>query len=240
MIEPGTCDQIKWDDDTWIIWDVGFGEDVKSSGLLMPHMEPKCFRFSCAKRQIVEQVKNAKTHTNLVIEAPLSVCFNKDGNPTPRVCVERVEVDGETKYRRWHQAGGIMIAAMYVIRAIADAAPNKPVRLFEGFVSYKDKEVRSDHCRDVSLLREVIKDPERFSDCIYSGESLRGNSTNTIESAFKVCRLDCGVPAVIKREMPRGRGPGPSLIRTKQSNGVEHESLATLPQKDRGRLVGGD
>jgi hypothetical protein len=29
MIEPGTCDQIMWDDDTWIIWDVGYGEDVK-------------------------------------------------------------------------------------------------------------------------------------------------------------------------------------------------------------------
>jgi len=97
-----------------------------------------------------------------------------------------------------------MVAAMHVIRAIADAAPEKPVRLFGGFVSYKSKRVRSDHCRDVTLLREVIQEPERFAKlgCIYSGETLRGDPTNKIESAFKVCRLDCGVPVVIKREIP--------------------------------------
>jgi hypothetical protein len=203
VIEPGTCDQIRWDDDTWIIWDVGFGEHVKSSGLLMPHMEPECFRFSRAKHLIVEHVRNAKTLTNLVIEAPLSVCFNKDGNPTPRVSVERVEVQGKTEFRRWYQAGGIMIAAMYVIRAIADASPKQPVRLFEGFVSYKTKKVRSNHCRDVILLREVIKEPEKFSECIYSSESLQGDPTNNIESAFMLCGIDCGVPAVIKREVPQ-------------------------------------
>ena len=203
-IEPGTCDQIKWDNDTWIIWDVGFGENVQSSGLILPHMEPECYRFACAKRRIVEYVKNADAPTNLVIEAPLSVCFNNDGNPTPRLRVEKVEVEGKTKYRRWHQACGIMVAAMHVIRAIADAGPKKPVRLFEGFVSYKVKGVASDHCRDVRLLREVIEEPERFATCIHSGESLRGDPTNTIESAFKVCGLDCGVPAVIKREVPRG------------------------------------
>jgi len=203
MIEPGTCNQIKWDDDSWIIWDVGFGEDVKSSGLLVPHMEPKCFRFSCAKHLIIDHVKNAKSLTNLVIEAPLSVCFNKDGNPTPRECVERVEVDGKTEHRRWYQAGGIMISAMYMIRAIVDAAPKQSVRLFEGFVSYKTKGVRSNHCRDVTLLREVIQDPEKFSECIYSQRGLTGDATNRVESAFKLCGIDCGVPAVIKREVPR-------------------------------------
>ena len=169
----------------------------------MPHRDCKCYRFSCAKHLILEHVQNTKTLTNLVIEAPLSVCFNEDGNPTPREQVERVEVDGEIKFRRWHQVGGIMIAAMYVIRAIVDANPKRPVRLFEGFVSYKAKGVRSNHCRDVTLLREVIQEPEKFAECIHSSESLSGNSTNRIESAFKPCGLDCGVPAVIKREIPR-------------------------------------
>jgi hypothetical protein len=119
------------------LWDVGFGEDVKSQGLLMPGMnEPKCFQFAC---------------TNLVVEALLSACFNEDGNPTSRVCVERVTVGGKTKDRRWYKAGGILIAAMYVVRAIADAAPRKRVRLFEGFVSYK-KGVCSNHRRDLTLL----------------------------------------------------------------------------------------
>jgi hypothetical protein len=134
------------------LWDVGFGEDVKSQGLLMPGMnEPKCFQFACAKQLIVDHVKHAKTLTNLVVEALLSACFNEDGNPTSRVCVERVTVGGKTKDRRWYKAGGILIAAMYVVRAIADAAPRKRVRLFEGFVSYK-KGVCSNHRRDLTLL----------------------------------------------------------------------------------------
>ena len=203
IIESGTADQIRWDDDTWIIWDVGFGEDVKSSGLLLPRSEPRRFRFECAKQLIVEHIKNTRTLTNLVIEAPLSVCFNQHGNPTPRRCVERVEVDGKIQFRRWYQVGGIIIAAMYVIRAIAEAAPNAKVRLFEGFVSYKTKGRSSDHCGDVLLLRDVIQQPERFAACTYSMESLRGDLNNRIESAFKVCGLDCGVPVVIKGEIPR-------------------------------------
>src|SRR5258705_3613824 len=151
-IEPGTADQIKWNDNNWIIWDVGFGEDVKSSGLLMPCAKPGCFTFESAKRLIVE-----------------------------------VEVDGRKQFRRWYQAGGIIIAAMHVIRAIAQSAPKAKVRLFEGFVSYKTKGRSSDHRGDVVLLRDVIQEPERFAACIHSIESLRGDPTNKIESAFKVC-----------------------------------------------------
>jgi hypothetical protein len=202
-IRSGKRDQIKWDDDNWIIWDVGFAESAKSSGLLMPHREPDRFTFADAKQLIVEHIKNSATPTNFVIEAPLSVCFNEDGNPTPRICVERVEVDDEEKFRRWHQAGGIIIAAMYVVSAIAAEAPRASVRLFEGFVSYKTKGKPSNHLRDVMLLREAVQEPEKFSTGIYSSESLRGDSTNKIESAFKVCGLDCGVPVVIKREVPR-------------------------------------
>src|SRR6266404_1784175 len=185
-IEPGTADQIKWNDNNWIIWDVGFGEDVKSSGLLMPCAKPGCFTFESAKRLIVEHIKNSPTPTNLVIEA-LSVCFNQHGNPAPRMCVERVEVDGRKQFRRWYQAGGIIIAAMHVIRAIAQSAPKAKVRLFEGFVSYKTKGRSSDHRGDVVLLRDVIQEPERFAACIHSIESLRGDPTNKIGSAFKVC-----------------------------------------------------
>jgi hypothetical protein len=202
VIEPGTADQIKWDDDTWIILDVGFGQD-ETSGLLMPRAEPRHFTFQGAKQLIIEHIKKSRTPTNLVIEAPLSVCFNQHGNPTPRMCVERVEVDGSIQFRRWYQAGGIIIAAMYVIRAIAEANPNSKVRLFEGFVSYKAKGRRSDHRGDVRLLRDIIRQSERFAACIYSRETLRGEPNNTIESAFKVCGLDCGVPVVIKAEAPR-------------------------------------
>lgn len=50
-----------------------------------------------------------------------------------------------------------MVAAMYLIRAISEAAPNNTVRLFEGFISYKDRADGTDHCGDVELLREVVR-----------------------------------------------------------------------------------
>ncbi len=65
-----------------------------------------------------------------------------------------------------------MVAAMYLIRDIVDAAPTSHVRLFEGFVSYKERGVRTDHRADVVLLREVVKDPPRFSDCIICEDGL--------------------------------------------------------------------
>jgi hypothetical protein len=32
-----------------------------------------------------------------------------------------------------------MVAAMYLVRGLMDATPASPVRLFEGFVSYKER-----------------------------------------------------------------------------------------------------
>jgi hypothetical protein len=108
-------------------------------------------------------------------------------------------IDSKTETRYWHQACGIMVAAMYLMRALADARPKQSVRLFEGFVSYKKAGKRSDDCGDVELLREVVQHPERFAECIVSGDDLRASPGDRIVSAFDVCGLKCGVPVVIKR-----------------------------------------
>ncbi len=202
MIEPGTHEQIKWGDGNWVFWDVGFATERRSSGLLIGDGEPDCYQFASATRKIVEYVMHAESPTSLVIEAPLSVCFNKKGNPTGR-SIEFAEIKGETS-RYWHQACGIMVAATYLIRAISNGSLKSPVRLFEGFVSYKDKWT-TDHCMDVRLLREVVKKPTKFAACIVSGDALRVDSEDEIFSAFKVCGLDCGVPAVIQRRATQVR-----------------------------------
>jgi len=203
MIEPGTREQITWGDGNWLFLDVGFSANKSSSGLLVGDAEPRTWQFGEASRRIVEHVRHAKSPTSLVIEAPLSVCFNKSGNPTGRL-IERESLEGKTKTRYWHAGLGcsVMVAAMYLIRDIADAAPVSSVRLFEGFVSYKDRNLRTDHRADVHLLREVVKDPKRFSDCIIGPDKLCGSS-GKIVSAFKVCGIDCGVPPVIKRQARR-------------------------------------
>ncbi|MFZ0606914.1 MAG: hypothetical protein WAM75_04435 [Xanthobacteraceae bacterium] len=199
MLHAGNCEQITWNDGNWLFLDVGFSANKSSSGLLIGDGEPRALQFGDAGRRIVEHVKHASAPTCLVIEAPLSVCFNESGNPTGRL-IEKESVEGKTKTRYWHAGLGcsVMVAAMYLIRDIADAHPKNPVRLFEGFVSYKDRNVRTDHRADVLLLREVIKEPKRFADCIIGPDKLCALG-GQIVSAFKVCGMDCDVPPIIRR-----------------------------------------
>jgi hypothetical protein len=91
-----------------------------------------------------------------------------------------------------------MTAAMYLIRDIHDAIEDSPsieVRLFEGFVSFK--EVRTNHCEDVCNLRNMVRDAEQHQDSICGPSDLKCVETDEICSAFRVAGLDCGIPAVI-------------------------------------------
>jgi myosin-crossreactive antigen len=129
-----------------------------------------------------------------VIEAPLSVCFDSKGNPKGRSIEKK---DGKTRY--WYCGLGcaVMVAAMHLIRDIHEAGC--AARLFEGFVSFKDGSVGSNHMDDVRFLREVVREPERFAQNIYSAEQLKLDQSDTLQSAFVVAGIDCGVPAVIVR-----------------------------------------
>jgi hypothetical protein len=153
--------------------DVGFSADKSSSGLLIGDGESDRVQFGEASRRIIDHLKRATSPTNLVIEAPLSVCFNKNGNPTGRL-IEKEAVEGKMKTRYWHAGLGcsVMVAAMYLIRDISEACQTSHVRLFEGFVSYKYRNVKTDHSADVKLWREVVKDPKAFSACIICAEGL--------------------------------------------------------------------
>jgi hypothetical protein len=120
MLRGGTREQITWRDGNWLFLDIGFSANKSSSGLLIGDGEAHTLQFGEAKQRIVEHVKRATSPTSLVIEAPLSVCFNRSGNPTGRL-IERESVEGKTKTRYWHAGLGcsVMLAAMYLIRDIA-------------------------------------------------------------------------------------------------------------------------
>jgi hypothetical protein len=154
-------------------------------------------RFGKAEQEILTRIAAATEIVNLVIEAPLSVSFSKEGNPKGR----SIEKDG-SRTRYWYNGLGcsVMVAAMYLIRRITDSQPKVPVRLFEGFVSYKDRSTRSDHKRDVRLLRDVVSNPKRYAKAIYSAEELKQDPADELRSAFWVAGFDCGIPAVIKRD----------------------------------------
>jgi hypothetical protein len=89
MIEAGEPQQITWGDGIWIFLDIGFsgasGAPGKTCGLTIGHSEPACLTFDQAKLRVIQYVTNASSAVNLMVEAPLSVCFTPpSGNPIRR------------------------------------------------------------------------------------------------------------------------------------------------------------
>jgi hypothetical protein len=163
--------------------------------LVFGDADPQCVQFFEARNLLVERIKSSNVEVNLVLEAPLSVCFSANGNPKGR------SIERENKRTRYWYVGlgcAVMVASMYIVRAIADAEPSVPVRLFEGFVSYKERGVKSDHALDVGSLRKVVKNPIASSSWIIPADKLRIDEDDKLLCAFGVLGLECGIPAVIK------------------------------------------
>ena len=217
MIEAGLHSQITWGEGNWVFLDIGFSRDARSCGVLMGDGNPASAKFGEAKRLILARTKAAQAPLNLVIEAPLSVCSMPP---------ETQKVDPSRKRVARHVTGtygtgcSVMVAAIYLVRDLENGRLDYPVRLFEGFISYKDPSVPSDHERDVLLLREVVRDPDKFKDSLFSPEQLKQNSTDELLSAFRVAGYHFGIPPVIKRKHQKTR-----MISDEQPYGIREEAL---------------
>lgn len=196
MIRSGTKSEISPSSGDWLILDIGFANKSASCGLLVNRELPVDLRFNEAQETICGFIAKSTGPVNLLIEAPLSVAFDKKGNPTGRA----VERQG-SRTRYWYVGLGctVMVAALYLVKAIIETPCNAEVRLFEGFVSFKAVGGKSSHSTDVKLLREVIDDPEAYSDAIIGPEALRMIESDTLKSAFLLFGVDAGVPPIIMR-----------------------------------------
>ena len=136
----------------WIFVDIGFSKRKRSSGIAVGDQNPEQVRFRDLSKRIAQALHAGKGPANLLIEAPLSVAFDRAGNPTPR----SIERQGD-KRRDWYSGAGptVLLAAMHLLRSLADEAPQRPIRLIEGFLSFKMPRTRSSHAEDVARLRDV-------------------------------------------------------------------------------------
>ncbi|MGO9317058.1 MAG: hypothetical protein ACLPXT_11355 [Terracidiphilus sp.] len=195
MIKAGTKSEMVWGNGNWIFLDIGFSNNTKSCGFAFGDDLPQSLYYGDARRTIIEQIRKQKGPINLIIEAPLSVCFDANHNPKGRKIEKR---DNNTRY--WYTGLGcaVMTAAMYLTRDIHEATkdlPNVEVRLFEGFVSFK--EGKTDDKQDVRALKEKVKNAQQCQESIYGSDELKFSEGDEVFSAFRVAGLDCGVPAVI-------------------------------------------
>ena len=195
MIYSGEVKDISWPNGTWLIIDIGFSNRQKSCGILLGDEEAKQLKFNDAIDEVIKIACNVPL-LNLVIEAPLSVTFDKFGNPKSRSMEKE---DG--KNRLWYVGPGcaVLVAGMYLMRRLYDSKPTGDVRLFEGFVSYQSKDTGSNHLKDVELLREAIQSLQTRPHCVINPAEIKTNPDDNIRSAFEVMNLvNIGVPPIIK------------------------------------------
>jgi len=195
MIYSGEAGDISWSNGTWLILDVGFSNTQKSCGILLGDGEARCLTFSNAIKEVVE-IASRLPLLNLVIEAPLSVTFDKSGNPKRR----SMEKEGG-RSRLWYVGPGcaVLVASMYLMRKLFDSHPSGDIKIFEAFVSFKSKDAKSNHIRDVELLREGIKVAHLRPFDIIKPEDIKTDPDDNIKSAFELMNVeDIGVPPIIK------------------------------------------
>lgn len=195
-IRAGTPKEAHRDSGEWVFIDLGFSEKAKSCGLLIGgNKKPEEISFSQLKERLLKIVaSNNPNPLNLLIEAPLSVAFNQDGNPTGRSIEKR-----GSQSRYWYVGPGcsVLVSATYLLRAVYDSHPRRKIRLFEGLASFKPKGEHSSHSNDVLNLRKVIWDSSSKSGRIVPGKKLAVSKKHRLLSAFLVAGMDFGVPAAI-------------------------------------------
>ena len=195
-IRAGRVSDIDKQKGEWLFVDIGFAQEVESCGVLKDTEQPYTVTFRRLVNLVIkEATKKTSKRLNLVLEAPLSVTFTKDRNPTARACDRRGR-----EPRDWYRTGAAlssMTAAGHLLSEVEKKKSRiqREVRLFEGFVSFKPKGGNSDHKKDVQKLREVVWNPTPV--CILAPSQLKRNESDRIESAFKFAGMDYKIPPVI-------------------------------------------
>ena len=191
MIRAGTLHEIDVTTGSWVYLDLGFSRKP-TCGLIIDDGSAVELSYADAGAAIVQHLQKEHGPISLVIEAPLSVAFDRHGNPTGRACEIH---NGQPRY--WYIGAGaiVTLAAMYLLARIEPYSHRAEVVLYEGFVSFKKRS--STHGGDAALLREIIETPGLHASKILGPEKLKRNSTDILQGAFEVQGISSGIPPVI-------------------------------------------
>ncbi len=194
-IRAGTVDEIKKDSGDWLFVDVGFSSKDETCGVLKNSEGPCDVKFGYLVKYVIKEAQISGKPLNLLIEAPLSGTFDKDGNPTPR-CVDKK--DGKTRSWYVQPATTVIVATICLLSQVKDYGIRREVRLFEGFASFKPRSSkprssRSSHSEDVMRLRCAAWDPKRK--LVVSPSKLKESKSDALQS---VCPgIYSGIPPVV-------------------------------------------
>lgn len=193
-IQAATPLQITKSSGDWIFVDLGFAAKKRSCGVLLGSGDPEEVRFSDLCQLLISEVKRNDGPLNLLLETPLSVAFDQEGNPTGRSIEKRGSV---TRY--WYVGLGcsVLTAATYLLRSLNTVAQRRDVRLIEGLASFKPQGTVSSHKSDVLNLREAAWSRTPNLGRIVPASELTTDKSHKLESAFAVAGMDFGIPPVV-------------------------------------------
>lgn len=199
---PARIDEIRQTAGEWIFVDIGFARRRnRSCGVAFNEQEPCEVPFGNLASTISDWIISRPGPFYLLIEAPLSVVFDVEGNPTGRT-IERRTRGGKTITRYWYQSSGChtLVAATHLLRELrcrlGARGFNEQVRLVEGFHSFKTKS--STHAEDVERLRSIVWKKGGPHDRIVRQDELSANTGDLLTSAFAVSGMNFGVPPVVE------------------------------------------
>jgi hypothetical protein len=200
MIRAGTLQELHAHDGDWLFVDLGFSSSARSCGYLQVFANgsadnAKLVKFGDLLRTVTALVECRGPPLHLVLEAPLSAAFGPDDNPVGRSIERR-----GANHRYWYNGLGcqVLVASLFLLRAIVDARPVREVRLFEGLVSFKDRTKLSDHKADARLLKDVVWSGGLHGGKFREAEPLPGVMGGSIRGTCALFGLDIGIPPIVE------------------------------------------
>lgn len=203
IIRAGTMAELRQRGGDWAFVDVGFSRSSKTCGFLhvpgtaASRGEPTAvtLRFGELVRKVVELAQQDGPPLHLVLEAPLSAAFGADGNPLGR------SVEKQASATRYWYAGlgcSVLVASLYLLKAVSEARPAREVRLYEGFVSFKDSAKASNHVGDVQALKAVVWSGGLGGGAFHEPAPLEGYGNALVTSTLALLGLDANPPPIIE------------------------------------------
>lgn len=175
--------------------DLGFAEQARSSAWAMDDRDPECGTFAMLRDVVLDTVKKKAGPVAILIEAPLSMAFNKDGNPTARA----IEIDDQRRRRNWYSGPGasVLVAAAHLLGEMAQGRIARDVYIFEGFKSFRIAGERSDHRQDVRELRAVARGDATCQGGVVQPQYLPRDESDELRPLLSLLGFKSEIPAVV-------------------------------------------
>jgi len=204
-IRSGRIEELKQPVGDWCFVDLGFASKAKSCGYLFASFSedtkqgPEEITYGELVSTLTSLVSKKAPPLHLVLEAPISSAFSQEGNPTGR-SIEKTDAG----HRYWFVPVGclVLVSALYLVKRLSEANPQREIRIFEGFVSFKKGGKSStSHIKDVEAMQHVVWSQGKDGGYFCEPKALHNPNESSIQSTLALLGMDATPPAIVRVEV---------------------------------------